>query len=155
MKALKKIIIGTCPVVLLLSGCGSMEAPSTDSIQFTVHYRDSDAITRQGVPFLITNDAAQPDDLQPSARQSIANSRVWVCDAPQPCAFIPTSIFIDYEIKKNENGYDINGALVTLSTVKMKVMDRSEFEVHLTHSTSQEINNNLGAIATLEFKYPE
>ncbi|MEZ9361451.1 hypothetical protein AB4175_16430 [Vibrio cyclitrophicus] len=149
---------GVIPSMLLsvsLMGCTSGEAMNEENIQFTVNYHDpsSSVNALQSVPFIVTYDPSQPDDLQPSARQSIVNSHVWSCQNPTPCKLIPITVFLDYEIKRNDNGYDIKGVLLTTSTIKMEPIDSSEFQLHLTSSMSKIINNGLGAQATLEFKY--
>ncbi|ENP0827220.1 hypothetical protein ACCI36_004445 [Vibrio parahaemolyticus] len=155
MNLLRKIVPITSVLLMSLSGCSSTDNMETDQIQFVVNYHDSDAKVTQGVPFFITYDPSQPEDLQQSARQSIANSRFWICNKTEACKFIPITVFLDYEIKKDGDGYDIKGALVTTTTKEMGLMSRSSFQLHLTQDMDQVVKNDLGAIATLEFKYIE
>lgn len=143
-------------LLILLMGCTSGKTISDESIHFTVSYREpsSGINTQQSVPFMVTYDPSKPENLQSSARQSVVNSHGWACLSSAPCKLIPITVFLDYEIKKNENGYDIKGVLLTASTIKMEPIDSSPFQLHLTSSMSKVINNDLGAQVTLEFKYP-
>ncbi|TVO39923.1 hypothetical protein [Vibrio algivorus] len=155
MDLLKKIAPITSILLMSLSGCSSTDNMEVDQIQFVVNYHDSDAKVTQGVPFFITYDPSQPEDLQPSARQSIANSRLWICNKMEACKFIPITVFLDYEIKKDGDGYDVKGTLVTTSTKEMRLMSRSPFKLHLTQNMEQVVKNGLGATAALKFKYTD
>ncbi|MFA0012014.1 hypothetical protein AB4391_01510 [Vibrio lentus] len=152
----KKKALSATLLLLTLTGCSSNGGIKTEDIQLTVdyHLNSSGEWKQQKLPFKITNTPFKDDDWQPRIQQSIENYSLTYCPDSNHCRIIPITLFLDYEIKKNGEAYDMEGTLLTEGTITTTTIDRTPFQLHLTGSTTKTISNALGMQVILRVNYP-
>ncbi len=151
MNIIKNTVSGLI-LLLLMNGCSTTEQSPNNKVELNLVYNEdwNYGITRSvNIYFEPTERSALSSDFQPFKDNIITNSRMNICETKDSCTLVPVYIYVEYQMKETDSGYEIKGKFITEPTLESSkhLLDPVIIPFEITNQTKQVVHleNKLGA----------